>query len=74
MAQLYDILDEIEEVTKQATILSARQCVLQRVWRRTPDAAMQHTLLALQVPTVELERMAATLMAMLIAQEQQTDE
>jgi transcriptional regulator with XRE-family HTH domain len=55
-------------------VLSARKRVLQRVFQRVPDALAVHTLMALQLPLNELERMAATILNLLIEQEEERDE
>lgn len=59
------------EVDPPAPVLSARKRVMARIWKRVPDEAMMYTLQTLQVPRVELERMAATVVRLLIAQEEE---
>jgi transcriptional regulator with XRE-family HTH domain len=50
-------------------VLSARKRVLKRVFLRDLDTTMHATLVGLNVPPKELERMAATLLHMLIEEE-----
>ncbi len=53
---------------------SARKRVLGRVWRHAPDALTEHTLRASLLSRGELERMAATVLHLLIEQEQADEE
>jgi transcriptional regulator with XRE-family HTH domain len=59
-----------EEVEKSPLrMISAKKRVMERVFQRTPDAVTAHTLIALQIPTNELERMASTILSLLIDKE-----
>ncbi len=72
MAKLYECdfsLFFIAPEPPAEPVLSARKRVLKRVFLRDPDTTMTAMLMGLNVPPKELERMAATLLHMLIEQE-----
>ncbi len=62
----------VEEVPAEV-ILSARKRVLKRIFTHPPDAKMQITLEAAALSPKELERMAATLLHMLIEREEREE-
>jgi transcriptional regulator with XRE-family HTH domain len=76
-ASLYrcDVLHFFEEEKEPPAqpVLSARKRVLKRILSRESDPTMVATLQALAVSQREMERMAATLLSLLIEQEENSD-
>lgn len=66
IAQFYE---QQEQELPAQPVLSARKRVMKRVLKREPDPTMQATLQTLVVSQREMERMAATLLVILIEME-----